>query len=104
MPVSEAVLTLVREWILKAVLVYRGIPFARTHEISVLMGLVPRRYRPALDVAMQDRLTEYASPIRYPESGLDISLTAARKAVTAARRVRRHVRSKLPEAALPKKK
>jgi HEPN domain-containing protein len=139
MPVAEAVLTVVREWIvkadndltaaaqilklgkdtpteavgfhaqqcvekyLKAVLVYRSIPFTRTHDIRALMGLVPRRYRPALDDAMQVRLTSYAGAPRYPEAGLDISLTAARKAVTLARRVRRAVRRTLPKTALPKK-
>src|SRR5437764_15118692 len=109
MPAPEAVLRVVREWIvkadhdltaaaqilklgkatpteavcfhaqqcvekyLKAILVYRSIPFARTHEIPVLMALVPRRFRPTLDAAMQDRLTDYASGTRYPESGPDIS-------------------------------
>ncbi len=140
MRVSEAVLVVVREWIvkaehdltaaahilklgkdaptetigfhaqqcvekyLKAILVYRRIAFTKTHKISALMALVPQRYRPALDPAMQDRLTDYASTTRYPESGPDISLTAARKAVAAARRVRREVRQKLPKGALPKKK
>jgi len=139
MPVSEAVLTVVREWIvkadhdltmaahilklgkdappeglgfhaepcvekyLKAILVYRSIPFAKTHVIGDLMNLVPRRYRPALDKGMQVDLTRYASVTRYPVPGPDISLTAARKAVAAARRVRREVRRKLPKAALPKK-
>jgi HEPN domain-containing protein len=139
MPVPEAILTVVREWIvkadhdltaavqilklgkeaptetvgfhaqqcvekyLKAILVYRSIPFPRTHDLRALMALVPRRYCPALDDAMQGRLTDYASGPRYPESGPDISLTAARKAVTVARRVRREVRRKLPKAALPKK-
>jgi HEPN domain-containing protein len=140
MPVSEAVLAVVREWIvkaehdltaasqilklgkgaptdtvgfhaqqcvekyLKAVLVYRSIPFTKTHDIRALMGLVPRRYRPALDEATQVRLTRYADALRYPEAGLDISLTAARKAVTLARGVRRDVRRKLPKAAFPKKR
>jgi HEPN domain-containing protein len=139
MRVPEAVLTVVREWIvkaehdliaavqilklgkaaptetvcfhaqqcvekyLKAILVYRSIPFAKTHEIRALMALVPRRYRPPLAEAMQEQLTDYASTTRYPESGPDISLTATRKAVAAARRVRREVRRKLPKAALPKK-
>src|SRR5436309_943967 len=89
---------------LKAILVYRSIPFTKTHGIRALMGLVPRRYRPALDETMQVQLTRYASAARYPEARLDISLTAARNAVTLARRVRREVRQKLPKAALPKKK
>jgi HEPN domain-containing protein len=140
MPAHEAVLTVVREWIvkadhdltaaaqilklgkaapvetvcfhaqqcvekyLKAILVYRSIPFPKSHNIRVLMALVPRRSRPALEEDLQDRLTEYASTARYPESGLDITLTAARKAVALARRVRREVRGKFPKAALPKKK
>ncbi|HKB39851.1 MAG TPA: HEPN domain-containing protein [Gemmataceae bacterium] len=140
MPAAEAILKVVREWIvkadqdlaaaahilklgkaapvdiicfhaqqcvekyLKAILVYRSLPFPKSHNIRVLMGLVPRRSRPTLADVLQDRLTEYASAARYPESGLDISLTAARKAVTLARRVRREVRRKLPRRALPKKK
>jgi hypothetical protein len=68
------------------------------------MTLVPRKYRPVLDQTMQDKLTKYASVTRYPVPGPDISLTAARKAVAAARRVRRVVRQKLPKGALPKKK
>jgi HEPN domain-containing protein len=89
---------------LKAVLVYRSIPFPKSHDIRVLMALVPRRSRPTLEDTLQERLTDYASAVRYPESGLGISLTAARKAVALARRVRREVRRKLPKAALPKKK
>src|SRR5262245_60951382 len=87
---------------LKAVLVYRKSPVPRTHNIRDLMALVPRRTRPTLAEPLQDQLTEYAGPTRYPGSGVSISLTAARKAVALARRVRREVRRKLPKAALPK--
>lgn len=125
MPVSEAVLQVVREWIvmadhdltaaaqilklgkaaptetvgfhaqqciekyLKAILVYRSISVPNIHDIRMLMALVPRRWRPALEEEMQDRLTKYATGGRYPGSGLDISLAAARKAVMFARAVRR---------------
>jgi HEPN domain-containing protein len=89
---------------LKAVLVYRSIPFPKSHDIRLLMGLVPPRSRPALEVGLQDRLTKYATVTRYPESGLYISMTATRKAVALARRVRREVRRKFPKAALPKQK
>jgi HEPN domain-containing protein len=88
---------------LKAVLIYRSIRFAKTHDIGDLLNLAPKRYRPALDKGMRVELTRYASVTRYPVTGPDISLTAARKAVAAARRVRREVRRKLPRAALPKK-
>ena len=81
---------------------YRSIPFSKTDDIRTLMGLVPRRYRPTLETAMQVRLTRYAVPTRYPRSGLAISWTAMRRALTAARSVRREVRRKLPKAALPK--
>lgn len=109
MRVSEATLTVVREWIvkadndltaaiqilklgkaapvetvcfhaqqcvekyLKAILVSRSIPFPKSHNIRLLMDLVPRRSRPALEEGLQDRLTDYASATRYPESGEDIS-------------------------------
>ena len=138
MPVSEAVLTVVREWILKAdhdltaaaqilklgkdapvdtvyfharqcvekylktVLVYRSIPFPKTHDIRILLGLVPRRSRPALEEDVQDRLTKYATVARYPESGMTISLTAARKAVAVARRVRRDA-AKTPQGCFAEK-
>jgi HEPN domain-containing protein len=89
---------------LKAILIYRSIPFAKTHDIGGLLNLVPKRYRPALDMGMQVDLTRYASVTRYPVPGPDVSLSAARKAVAAARRVRREVRRKLPRAALPERK
>ena len=89
------------ETYVKAVLVYRSISFPKTHDIRVLVGLLPPRTRPALETVMQDRLTKYASAPRYPGSGPDISLTAARKAVTLARRVRKEIRRKLPKTALP---
>ena len=89
---------------LKAVLVLKAIPFPKTHNIRVLMALLPRKSRPPLGEDAQDRMTEYAAVTRYPESGLDISLTAARKAVAIARRVRREVRRLLPRAGLRPRK
>jgi HEPN domain-containing protein len=139
MPASEAVLTVVREWLvqadndltaaaqilklgkdapveavcfhaqqrvekhLKAMLVYRSIPFPKSHDIRIILTLVPPASRPAIEAELQDRLTKYATVARYPASGLAISLTAARRAVALARRVRREVRRKLPKAVLPNK-
>jgi hypothetical protein len=45
-------------------------------------------------------MTKYATIIRYPHAGLDITLAEARKAVATARRIRREVRRLLPRAAL----
>ncbi len=84
---------------LKALLVFRGTAFPKTHEISVLRGLLPPKLRPKLDRKTQERLTKYATVLRYPGGGPDITLAEARRAVAIARRVRKEVRSHLPQAA-----
>jgi hypothetical protein len=53
---------------------------------------------------MQDRFTNYATIVRYPDVGLAIPLVEARRAVAGARRVRQQVRRLLPKAALRRKK
>lgn len=88
---------------LKAVLVDRGIPVPKTHNIQALMKLVPPDSRPALTGEEQKRLTTYAAVTRYPEAGLEIPLAEARKAVAVARGVRKEVRRYLPKAALRRK-
>ena len=88
---------------IKALLVFRGTAFPKTHNIRVLRTLLPPKLRPKLDRKVQDRLTRYAAILRYPDAGTDVPLTEARKAVAIARRVRREVRRNLPPAALRKK-
>jgi HEPN domain-containing protein len=85
---------------IKALLVFRGTSFPKTHDISVLRALLPPKIRPKIDKKVQERLTSYAAELRYPGSGPDVPLTEARKAVAIARRVRREVRRHLPRAAL----
>jgi HEPN domain-containing protein len=85
---------------LKALLVLRAVPFPKTHDIGVLLALIPSKIRPKLDKNTRDRLTAYAVVMRYPGAGSDISLAQARKAVAVARRVRKEVRKHLPKAAL----
>jgi len=85
---------------LKSLLVMRGIPVTKTHDIRVLMSMVPKELRPDLSEDLQDEFTKYAVVIRYPEAGVDISLAKARKAVAITRRVRREVRRLLPRGAL----
>jgi HEPN domain-containing protein len=75
-----------------------GIP--KTHDIHVLRALLPPKLRPELENTIQDRLTQYATVMRYPGAGPDVPLTEARKAVAIARRVRKEVRKHLPRAAL----
>ena len=136
MPTPQAVITVVREWVvkadndlktaahtltlgaeaptdtisfhaqqcvekyLKALLVFRATPFPKTHDIRVLTALLPPRLRPKLQSRVKDRLTEYATVMRYPGAGTDIPLAEARKAVALARRLRKEVRRHLPRAAL----
>ena len=85
---------------IKAVLVFRATPFPKTHDITVLRGLLPPKLRPKMDRKSQKRLTDYATVKRYPDAEPDISLAEARQAVALARRVRREVRRHLPRAAL----
>ena len=83
---------------LKAMLVLNAIEFPRTHQISLLLALVPAQVRPVLTPQEQDRLTEYAVTTRYPGDYDPISREEARQAVQTARRLRNQVRRRLPEA------
>lgn len=89
---------------IKALLVFKGTSFPKTHEIAVIRALLPPKLRPSVDSKTQSRLTDYATGQRYPDAGPEILLTEARKAVAIARRVRKEVRKHLPPAALRRKK
>jgi HEPN domain-containing protein len=88
---------------IKALLVFRGTTFPKTHEITVIRSLLPPKLRPKLDRKTQEVLTDYATAQRYPGSD-EIPLAEARKAVAVARRVRREMRSHLPPASLRREK
>jgi HEPN domain-containing protein len=85
---------------MKALLVFRATAFPRTHDIHLLRSLLPPKLRPKLAVKVQERLTQYATVVRYPYAGPDIPLREARQAVALARRVRKEVRHHLPRAAV----
>lgn len=85
---------------LKACLVFKGVEFARTHDIGELTALTSRRIRWTPSAEDQRRLTAYATAARYPGVYEDIPLAEARSAVRLARRVRREVRRLLPKGAL----
>ncbi len=85
---------------LKAVLVAHHIEFTKTHDIAVLVGLLPGAVHVDLDAAEQEQLTDYAVTARYPGDDESISLVEARRAVTIARRVREALRRYLPASAL----
>lgn len=85
---------------LKALLVTQGREVQKTHDLAKLMALLPSRLRPSLEDSEQDKLTEYATVTRYPGDYEPISLTEARQAVRAARRVRREARKVLEKKPL----
>jgi HEPN domain-containing protein len=88
---------------IKAALVFRGVAFAKTHDIGVLMELLGGKPPIVLEPAVQDRLTDYATVSRYPGEDEPITLAEARQAVRIARTVRREIRKLLPGASLRKK-
>ncbi|MEX0815619.1 MAG: HEPN domain-containing protein [Dongiaceae bacterium] len=87
----------------KALLVWRGVDFPKTHDLGALAGLLNRRDRPTLDIGEQRKLTRYAMVARYPGWG-PISIAEARRAVALARRVRRELRRVLPKDALKRRR
>ncbi|MCY2930114.1 MAG: HEPN domain-containing protein [Planctomycetota bacterium] len=89
---------------LKALLVHENTSVPRTHDLRVLMNLLPHALRPDLDESSQDRLTEYATVSRYPGDYEPLPLSEARVAVRIARRIRLSVRRLLPKPALRRKK
>jgi HEPN domain-containing protein len=84
---------------LKALLVWYGIDFPKTHDIGSLETLLGRHYRSGLSIEEQRRLTGYATAMRYPGYG-PVSLTEARQAVRIARKIRKETRKLLPKGAL----
>lgn len=86
---------------LKALLVWKGISFPKTHNLSSLISLVPYRMPVLLSDTEQELLTEYATVTRYPGDMEEISLGEARKAVRLARKVKKAIRLLLPKEALP---
>ena len=85
---------------LKALLVFKGIDFPKTHNIPEVLALIPASVRPVLSAEEQEQLTDYATVLRYPGDWEPITREDAEAAVEVARRVREAVRKHLPPAAL----
>ena len=88
---------------LKAYLSLAAIDFPKTHDIRLLLALLPKDARPAITLKDQRNLTAYATGARCPGWG-EISLTEARRAVAVARRARKEIRRLLPTKALRSRK
>lgn len=87
---------------LKALLTLHGTDFPKTHDLEALAARVRSGRRPAMKQADLMQLTRYATVTRYPGAE-QISLASARRAVAAARRIRRAVRAVLPGNLLRRK-
>ncbi len=85
---------------LKAFLVVLEIELPRTHDIEILVSLIPKSIRLSLTIEEQRRLTEYATVMRYPGPYELISLSEAKQAVKFARRVRQKIRKLLQKDVL----
>lgn len=80
---------------LKALLVFAGTDFPKTHDIERLVRMLPGHLSIKLSAIEQAELTGYATGARFPGSG-EIPLVDARRAVTITRRVRKDARLRLP--------
>lgn len=72
---------------LKAVLVAEGIPFPRTHNLKILLELLPPEPCLPADVADVAKLTDYAVSARYPGIEEPVSEEEYREAVRLAQKV-----------------
>jgi HEPN domain-containing protein len=80
-------------------LVWRSIAFPKWHDITALLKRLPVLDRPDLTQDECERLTAYATTLRYPGDYPPITLVEARQAAKTARRVRKQIRARLPRAA-----
>jgi HEPN domain-containing protein len=88
---------------LKALLVLRGIDFPKTHDLEALAARLRNGPKPALSPDELARLKRYATVTRYPGAEA-ISLSEARRAVAAARKIRKAVRALVPAGGVRKRR
>lgn len=83
----------------KALLVFHGVDFPKTHDIGELIARLPRRIRVRVQLTFeaQRRLTDYATLTRYPGDYEEIPIAETRRAVRIARRTRLEIRRLLPK-------
>lgn len=69
---------------LKAVLIFKSIPFPKTHNIRTLLDLLPRDVIPTKEVKEAAGLTDYAVLSRYPGDLEPVTDEEYRKALSLA--------------------
>jgi HEPN domain-containing protein len=85
---------------LKALLVSLGVQFPKTHDLRLLLDLVPERVSLDLPRTRVVPLNRYVIEGRYPGEWEPITAEEAREALAMAREVRAAVRAKLPDETL----
>jgi HEPN domain-containing protein len=83
------------EKLMKALLVLAGVPFARTHDVIQLLGLLPAELAPPVPLSDLAPLNRYAVEARYPIGEEPLTGEEARAALAVARRVRALVEAAL---------
>lgn len=79
---------------LKALLISCGIEFQKTHDIEILMSLLPDAISFSVSPREREMLTDFATTTRYP-GNFEISIKDAQVALKIAQRVRRQARTLL---------
>jgi HEPN domain-containing protein len=83
---------------LKAFLVQESITFPKTHDLRVLMQLIPSSLSLlGLDIAEILPLNRYTIEARYPGEWEPITREEAERAVATAKKVREAIRAQLPQ-------
>jgi len=86
---------------LKALLTLKGIDFARTHDVVVLLNLLKAADFADLSVQQVQPLNRYSVEARYPGDWEPISVEDAATTVRLAQHVREVIRGALPAEVLP---
>ena len=82
---------------LKAYLVYCGVDFPYTHNISILLELCSERANWTAELRDAEQLTLYSITTRYPGEDQEVTEAEAKRAVELARKVQAQVRTALKQ-------
>jgi len=82
---------------LKAYLVYCGVDFPYTHNISILLELSSERATWTAELRDAEQLTLYSITTRYPGEDQEVTEAEAKQAIELARKVRAQVRTALKQ-------
>jgi len=88
---------------IKAILTQEDIEFPYTHDLRMLLSLVPAGDKLDIDPVNVIHLNRYAIQTRYPGDLESVDRPEARTALATARRVRKAVRGRLPKGLLRRK-